>query len=184
MTRGDFYLQRRRAENPVLLRVLKSLPGERSSYKPHERSPSAEQLVWTLASELRACLEVVRQFRTAWKSDPAPPLEEMLSLFEQWSQELTDLVAGLDDASWNRVAQLYYDGKVVSEQPVGQFLWFILFDSIHHRRQLAAYLRPPGGAEVSSIYGASAHSRSAWPGFRFSAGKLLIESLCACLASA
>ena len=81
-------------------------------------------------------------------------------MFEQWSQELTDLVAGLDDASWNRVAQFYYDGKVVSEQPVGQFLWFILFDSIHHRGQLAAYLRPMG-AKVPSIYGPSADSRSA-----------------------
>ena len=99
MTRGDFYLQRRRAENPVLLRVLKSLPGERSSYKPHERSPSAEQL------ELRAGVEVARQCRTAWNCDPAPPLEEMLSWFEQWFQELTNLVAGLHEASWNRLAQ-------------------------------------------------------------------------------
>src|SRR5262245_25717161 len=39
----------------------------------------------------------------------------------------------MDEASWNRMAQFYYNGKVVSEQPVGQFLWFILFDAIHHR---------------------------------------------------
>ena len=52
MTLREFYLERRRAEVPVFTRVLKSLPADRLSYKPHDRSPSAEQLVWTLTSEL------------------------------------------------------------------------------------------------------------------------------------
>ena len=52
MTLREFYLERRRAEVPVFIRVLKSLPADRLSYKPHDRSPSAEQLVWTLTSEL------------------------------------------------------------------------------------------------------------------------------------
>jgi uncharacterized damage-inducible protein DinB len=47
---------------------------------------------------------------------------------------------------------------MVSEQPVGTFLWFILFDAIHHRGQLSAYLRPMGG-KVPSIYGPSADER-------------------------
>jgi len=49
----------------------------------------------------------------------------------------------------------------VSEQPVGQFLWLILFDGIHHRGQLSAYMRPMGGT-VPSIYGPSADSRATW----------------------
>lgn len=159
MTPREFYLERRRAEIPVFLRVLKSLPADQLGYKPHDRSPSAEQLVWTLTSELRACLDAASQYRAEWKGDPPPPLNDMLALFERWSNELTDLVAKMDEPSWNRVAQFYYNGKVVSEQPVGQFLWFILFDAIHHRGQLAAYLRPMG-AKVPSIYGPSADSRS------------------------
>jgi uncharacterized damage-inducible protein DinB len=83
----------------------------------------------------------------------------MVNLFERWSNELTDRVSAMDEASWSRVAQFYYSGKVVSEQPVGQFLWFILFDAIHHRGQLSAYLRPMGGT-VPSIYGPSADSES------------------------
>jgi uncharacterized damage-inducible protein DinB len=78
----------------------------------------------------------------------------MLALFEQWSNELTDVAARMDDVSWNRTAQFYYQGRLVSEQPVGQFLWFILFDAIHHRGQLSTYLRPMG-ANVPSIYGPS-----------------------------
>jgi uncharacterized damage-inducible protein DinB len=126
VTIREFYIERRRAETPLFLNVLKALPADRLGYRPHDRSPSAEQLVWTLTSELR----------------------------------LTEIISKMDEASWNRVAQFYYNGRVVSEQPVGQFLWFIVFDAIHHRGQLSVYLRPMGGA-VPAIYGPSADSRAA-----------------------
>ena len=158
MTLREFYLERRRAELPVFMRVLRALPKEALGYKPHERSPSAEQLVWTLTGELRSCLEVVIENRAEWKTLPPPPIEEMLEMFERWSNELTDRVSKMDEAAWERPAQFIYQGKVVSEQPVGTFLWFILFDAIHHRGQLSAYLRPMGG-KVPSIYGPSADER-------------------------
>jgi hypothetical protein len=53
MTLREFYLERRRAEVPVFLSVLKAVPTDHPSYKPHDRSPSAEQLVWTVTSETR-----------------------------------------------------------------------------------------------------------------------------------
>jgi uncharacterized damage-inducible protein DinB len=160
MTLREFYLERLRAEAPVFLAVLRSLPAGRLNYKPHDRSPSAEQLVWTLASELRACIDAVTEYKAEWKSQPPPPMDEMLASYEKWSNELADRVSRLDEESWNRTARFYYGGKVVSEQPVGQFLWFILFDAIHHRGQLSAYLRPMGGT-VPAIYGPSADSKAA-----------------------
>jgi len=159
MTPREFYLERRRAEVPIFLRVLNALPADRLAYKPHDRSPSAEQVVWTLTQELRACLDAATQYKAEWNAEPPRLLREMVNLFERWSNELTDRVSAMDEASWSRVAQFYYSGKVVSEQPVGQFLWFILFDAIHHRGQLSAYLRPMGGT-VPSIYGPSADSES------------------------
>lgn len=159
MTPREFYLERRRAEIPVFLRVLKSIPADGATYKPHDRSPSTAQVVWTLTNELRSCLDAATHYRAEWRADAAPPLDEMVALFEQLSNELTDVVSKMDDASWNRVAQFYARGKVVSEQPVGQFLWYILFDAIHHRGQLSAYLRPMG-AKVPAIYGPSADSSS------------------------
>src|SRR5262245_10620250 len=145
MTLREFYLERRRAEFPVFLRVLQHLPKERADYKPHERSQSAEQIVWTLTSELRACLDVVIEKRAEWKALPVPPLDEMIELFEKWSKELTERVNEMDDAAWNSTARFFFNGKMVSEQPVGTFLWFVLFDAIHHRGQLSSYLRPMGG---------------------------------------
>lgn len=158
MTSREFYLERRKAELPIFLRVLLALPTGSLAYKPHDRSPSAEQIVWTLTVELRSCVQLVKEKKTEWRGDPPPSFDEMLGLFEQLSNELTERVAAFDEASWNHVAQFYYNGKVVSEQPIGQFLWFILFDAIHHRGQLSAYLRPMGGT-VPSIYGPSADTR-------------------------
>ena len=83
----------------------------------------------------------------------------MLAMYERWSKQLIDVVSKVDDEGWDRKAQGIYQGKVVMEQPLGIFLWFILFDAIHHRGQLAAYLRPMGG-KVPSIYGPSADERS------------------------
>jgi uncharacterized damage-inducible protein DinB len=159
MTQREFYLERRRVEVPVFLKVLKALPADQMGYKPHERSPSAEQLAWTLTWELRACLDVVKDHRAEWKSDPAPPLPEMIRLFEQWSNELTEGVAAMDEEAWNRSAQFYYNGKMVSEQPASDFLWMILFDAIHHRGQLTTYLRPMG-SKVPAIYGPSGDERA------------------------
>jgi len=156
MTLREFYVERRRAELPVFISVLKALPADRMSYQPDERCPSAERLVWTLTWELRNCLEVAKENRTEWHgSDPTPTLDEMLRLFEKWSNELIDVVARMTEEAWTRSAQFYYNGKMVRELPVGEFLWFILFDAIHHRGQLSAYLRPMGG-KVPSIYGPSA----------------------------
>ena len=124
----------------IFLRVLKKLPTDAVGYKPHERCPTAQQLVWILTSELKACIDVATQNRAEWQSLPAPPLPEMVRLFEQRSNELIDSVSKMDEGSWNRTAQFYYEGKVVSEQPVNQFLWFILFDAIHHRGQINSYI--------------------------------------------
>src|SRR5262245_55820191 len=117
MTLREFYLERRRAEVPVFLNVLKALPVDRLGYQPHDRSPSAEQIVWTLTSELGACLDAATRFRAEWNVEPPPPLPEMVALFEQRSSELSDAVSNMDETSWNRVAQFCYNGKVVSEQP-------------------------------------------------------------------
>jgi uncharacterized damage-inducible protein DinB len=158
MNTREFYLQRRQAEMPAFLRVLKALPKDQLAYKPHERSPSAEQIVWTLTNELQSCLDVVVDHQTEWKVLPPPPFEEMLRLFEERSNRLLERVSEIGDESWERIAKFYYDGQLINQRPMGEFLWMIHFDAIHHRGQLSAYLRPMGG-KVPAIYGPSADER-------------------------
>jgi uncharacterized damage-inducible protein DinB len=150
----DFYIKRAKSEFPVFLKVLRALPRD-LSYKPHDRSPSAEQLVWTLTSELKACIEVVETGKSEWVNATPPGLDEMIRMYEEWSKELLAKVATLDAASEERNAQFLYQGTVVMEKPTVEFLWDFMFDAIHHRGQLSAYLRPMGG-KVPSIYGPSA----------------------------
>ena len=154
MTLRDFYLKRAKAEFPVFLKVLKALPKD-ISYKPHDRSPSAQQLVWIVTSELKALIDVVDTGKSEWVDVTPPGLDEMIGMFEKWSPELLDKVGKLDDAAQQRNAQFLYKGTVVMERPTVEFLWDFMFDAIHHRGQLSAYLRPMGG-KVPSIYGPSA----------------------------
>jgi uncharacterized damage-inducible protein DinB len=79
----------------------------------------------------------------------------MIGMYEKWSTELLDKVAALDDVGQLRNAQFLYQGQVVMEKPMMEFIWDFMFDAIHHRGQLSAYLRPMGG-KVPSIYGPSA----------------------------
>src|SRR5438552_19040922 len=107
MTLREFYLQRQQAELPLFLKVLKALPKDQLSYKPNDRSPSAVQLVWRLTSNLQACLGAAMEKRFERKALPPRRWDELLRLFERWSNELIDRVSKMDEASWSQSAQLY-----------------------------------------------------------------------------
>jgi hypothetical protein len=71
MTNREFFLQRRKAEFPVFLRVLTALPSDQLSYKPHERCSSAQQIVATLTGELKSCLDAATTYKGEWTNPPA-----------------------------------------------------------------------------------------------------------------
>jgi hypothetical protein len=99
ITTRAFDVQRHEAELPIFMRVLEAIPEDQLGYRPHERSPLAEQVVSLLAGELRAGLDAVIQYRSEWTMLPVPPMNEMLKNFSNWSHELIDRVAKMADAS-------------------------------------------------------------------------------------
>ncbi len=157
MTNREFYLSRRAAELPAFLAVLNALPEDKLAYTPHERSPSAAQIGWTLACEQRACCELAETGHTEWAATPPQDARTIIEQFEQHDARLRALVSQLDDAAWLRPAQFFVGGRVAIEQPLGELLWFFLFDAIHHRGQLSTYIRPMGG-KVPAICGPSGDS--------------------------
>jgi uncharacterized damage-inducible protein DinB len=159
MNEREFFQARRKVEKDVFLRVIRALPEGKLDYKPHERSPSAGQILGTIVFEHGAGNELVGTGRTEWKPATVASVEEAAADFERRWDELDGRVARMDDAAWARKGQFFMGGKMMSEQPIGGFLWFILFDAIHHRGQLATYIRPMGG-KVPAIYGPSGDSRS------------------------
>jgi uncharacterized damage-inducible protein DinB len=97
--------------------------------------------------------------RRRWRPALNPALPpELNGILAEALEKLDEKVAALDDAGWMRKGVMASGGKVMLEQPVGEFLWFILFDAIHHRGQLSTYIRPMGG-KVPPIYGPSGDSR-------------------------
>lgn len=158
MTDREFFLARRQAELPAFQNVLKALPADRLDYKPHEKSPSAEQLAWTITKELASASELCDAGETHFPTAPAPALDVMIATFDENYAGLVERVTRMDEAAWTKVVKLKSGDKVVMESPIGEFLWYLLFDGIHHRGQLAAYLRPMGG-KVPAIYGPSADTR-------------------------
>jgi hypothetical protein len=155
MNTREYFSQCFKAEKDKFLRVLKAVPADKTSYKPHERSGAAADIAWTLASELGDACELVDHGSVDFVLKPAPSISDSVAAYEKNASELEKRVARLDDAAWEKNAQFKMDGKVAWEAPLGDMLFGFLFDAIHHRGQLSAYLRPMG-AKVPAIYGPSA----------------------------
>jgi uncharacterized damage-inducible protein DinB len=75
---------------------------------------------------------------------------DVLSWYEDSFPPKLDQVAKLSPESWARPLPFFE----IYNLPAVMYLQFMLSHTIHHRGQLAAYLRPMG-AKVPSIYGGS-----------------------------
>jgi uncharacterized damage-inducible protein DinB len=161
MTLREFLHQCWTNERPAFQRVLHAMPLAQFAYSPHERSPSAAQIVWTLALEAKLCSELIDAGQGNWEPDP-PPVdpETIVSAFETHSAELGERIGRLDETAWQNKTRLQVHGNLAWEAPLGDLLWQMFFDSIHHRGQLSTYIRPMGG-KVPSIYGPSGDSSGA-----------------------
>jgi hypothetical protein len=112
MNDRELYMERRNLELPKFERVLAALPKDKIDYRPHERSPSAAQIMWTLAREHAALCDIAGQGRAEWTDSEPRGYDEMVSAFGRSWKQLGDHVAKLDDAGWTRKAQMIMGGKV------------------------------------------------------------------------
>ena len=145
------FLRLFRHEHPVTMKVLKALPGDKLDFKPHERNMTAGELAWHVAYSQYGLAAVVAAAKLeAYQALPVPAsLDEIVAGGETYYQKAVEVVRGLTPEQLGR--------KV---EPVGvpceRLLWDgVLFHQIHHRGQLAIYIRMMGG-KVPSIYGPSA----------------------------
>ena len=103
-------------------------------------------------------MQLLETGATEWNPPTPRSLEAMRADFEASWKRVEEDVAKLDDPAWTKMGKFSSGGKEFPGQPIGQFLWFILFDAIHHRGQLTTYIRPMGG-KVPGVYGPSGDSR-------------------------
>ncbi len=155
MNTREFYAHCLEAEKPKFIRVLEAVPADGASYRPHPSSTSAGDLAWLLASELADACAIAERGEVDFVLTPAPgTVAESVAAYRKNAAELQKRIAAMDDAAWERPARFLVGGNVAWETTAGDMLFGFLFDAIHHRGQLSAYLRPMG-AKVPSIYGPS-----------------------------
>jgi uncharacterized damage-inducible protein DinB len=163
LSNREFFIRRWELEYPSFVAVFKALPPDKLDYRPHPVSRSAGELVALLVSVEKSCVELCESGRSSFNSGLRfhpktgfTTLEEMIAAYEQHHRTLAEKLYDLDEVTWNRPAWLTRsEQEIILRDSVGGLLWLALFDSVHHRGQLSAYIRPMGG-KVPSIYGPSA----------------------------
>jgi len=159
MNNREFFIERWEAELAAFGKVLRAVPEKQLAYRPHERSTAAGALAWQLAEEQRQMSELLDTGQVS--ADPRPHPAKVSDIVAAWDKATSELRTRLKsarDQKWSGPAKLLMGGKAVWEDTVQNMFWGYLFDMVHHRGQLSAYLRPMGG-KVPAIYGPSADDR-------------------------
>ncbi len=155
MSTRDFFIQRWEQEVPAFGKVLRALPENQLTYRPHERCTPAGALAWQLADEQKQLCDLVDKGEVHLKIGEPPKKNEIVAAWDKATEDLRRRLKSIDDKKWSSQAKLIMDGKVLWTDTLENMVWGYLFDMVHHRGQLTAYLRPMGG-KVPAIYGPSA----------------------------
>ncbi len=158
MNNREFLVQNIEAELPRFERVFLALPEDKLSWRPHERSKSAMELVTSMALEAIMCPIFMKSGVVDYLKLEEPKgksVAECWSIFKQNFEEMKNLVSKMTEEDWGAPSKLVAGDTAHWETTKGWMAWGMLLDLIHHRGQLSTYIRPMGG-KVPSIYGPSA----------------------------
>jgi uncharacterized damage-inducible protein DinB len=160
MRNYEFFAARVEGEIPAFVKVLRAVPSDHFDYRPHEKSKSAGDLAWQLATEMASLIQLFDNGIIDYKLGPRPDSSEMIAEeFERAGKEVVARARATNETLWKGPAKFLWGGQVVWEEPAAEIAWGFLFDMVHHRGQLSTYLRPMG-AKVPAIYGPSGDEQS------------------------
>jgi uncharacterized damage-inducible protein DinB len=147
---GQLVGQQLQNEWMTTFKVLTAIPEGKKDYKPDPHSRAAGELAAHLAG---ADVWFLNGVINGKFDDPAEPTFGSISEIGDWYKQnfpkVLERALALDGAKLAQVVDFYG-----MKMPAVNFLLFALVHMVHHRGQLAAYLRPMGG-KVPSIYGGS-----------------------------
>ncbi len=155
MSTREFFIKRWEEELAAFGKVLRAVPHDQLSYKPHEKCTAAGALAWQLADEQKQMSDMIDSGEAKIEITPHPKKDDIVAAWDKATAELKKRLEKVDEKKWTSPAKLVMNGKAIWTDTVENMLWGYLFDMVHHRGQLSAYLRPMGG-KVPSIYGPSA----------------------------
>ena len=135
-------------------RVLAAIPDAKSDYRPDPNARTAFELAWHLANSDVQFLDGIADLKFNMESPEEKDKPKTVAELVEWYD--TNIKRGVARVRALTPQQLvtainFYG---VFDLPAVAYLGFLNNHSIHHRGQLATYLRPMG-AKCPSIYGGS-----------------------------
>ena len=158
MSAKDRFLRSFEHETATTLKVLQAYPAEKAGLQPHERSNTALNLAWTFVVEQQLLLKALKSepmFGGGGFPKPPEAWGGVIQAFEKGVGEVKAQLSASSNADLDGSVGFMTGPKQMGEIPLGDFVWFMLHDQIHHRGQLTVYLRMAGG-RVPSVYGPTA----------------------------
>ena len=146
-------------EHERTMRVLRAYPEGKDDLKAHPKSQSARDLAWVLMMG-HSLMSKALTTGFDWSKPSSFPkasgtIAELVELGEQEHRKVVQTLRDLDESKLDETVKFPVGPKTIGDFRMMDFLWFVLFDHIHHRGQFSIYLRMADG-RVPSIYGPSA----------------------------
>jgi len=135
-------------------RVLAAVPNDKRDYRPDPNARSAWELAWHLANTdiqfLDGIADLEFKMENPSEADKPKTVAEVVEWYDRNYKRASARVAAM--SGQQLTTPVNFMG--VFNLPAFAYLGFLNNHSIHHRGQLATYLRPMG-AKCPSIYGGS-----------------------------
>jgi uncharacterized damage-inducible protein DinB len=141
------------AESRATRKVIAAVPEAARRYKHDEKSKTAHELAWHLAESEVKFLDSIADMSFTMGAPPSAPatIGEILAWYDENFPRALKRVRDMTPEQLLTPVDFF---GVITE-PVFKYLLLVNNHSVHHRGQLATYLRPMG-SKVPSIYGGSA----------------------------
>src|SRR4030095_5271587 len=134
MSNLAFCIERRKAERPAFVKVLKAVPGGRLDYRPDPKARTAAELAWLFAAEEDALVKILDAGVVEWKDEKPPArIEDIVAAFERSANAVDERLAKIDQAGWEKKAKFNVEGNVAWEDTTSAMVWGFLFVQIRHR---------------------------------------------------
>lgn len=151
---AGIYLGTIENEFPTTRKVLAAVPENRLDFKLGDKGKTARELMWHIAGSEAWFGEGVASGSFARAGTEPPPPETAARIVAFYEQAVPAAIAKIKAMSGEQLVQTI-DFQGVFNFPAVLYLGIWHSHVVHHRGQLAAYLRAMN-ARVPSIYGGSA----------------------------
>jgi uncharacterized damage-inducible protein DinB len=151
---------------PITRKFLERLPEDKLTWRPHEKSMTAGQLAFHIATVPGGIIRFVgsnpAQAPEKFNFPQPASREEILNAHDESVAAVRSLLPQFDDASMNETWHMRAGGKELFAQPRSQFVRDVMFSHWYqHRGQFSVYLRLLNVA-VPASWGPSADEQPAF----------------------